>query len=76
MEPADAEDVAAEASIKAMNALHSSRHGETPFVAWLFRTAHNEMVDLFRRRSRNQEIEVAQARAHASAHVEDPETSR
>ena len=72
MEPADAEDVAAEVFIKAMKALPSYRQGQTPFVAWLFRIAHNEMVTFFRRRSRSQEVEAALARADAPALAADP----
>ena len=71
-EPADAEDLAAEVFIKAMKALPSYQPRGTPFVAWLFRIAHNEMVNFVKRRSRQSEVQQEKALASNSTSVEDP----
>lgn len=55
---ADAEDVTAEVFIKAMRALPSYRAGNTPFVAWLLRIAHNEMVNYLRKKARRSEVPI------------------
>lgn len=72
VEPPDAEDLAAEVFIKAMKALPSYQHRGTPFVAWLFRIAHNEMVNFVRGRSRHEALEQESARNGASAQAADP----
>ncbi|MDA1036096.1 MAG: sigma-70 family RNA polymerase sigma factor [Chloroflexi bacterium] len=57
-EPADAEDVAAVVFIKAMQGLPSYQDRGAPFVAWLLRIAHNEMVSFVRKRSRRREASL------------------
>ena len=57
-QPADAEDITAEVFIKAMQALPSYRTRGSPFVAWLYRIAHNELADHFKRRERRQEAQL------------------
>ena len=54
-EPADAEDVTAEVFIRAMNALPTYRTRRAPFIAWLFRIAHNQAVNHLKRRTRRAE---------------------
>lgn len=54
-EPADAEDVTAEVFVRAMNALPSYRARGVPFIAWLFRIAHNEAVNYLKKRERRRE---------------------
>ena len=49
---AEAEDVASEVFLKALESVGSYRPRGVPFVAWLFRIAHNLVVDHHRRRSR------------------------
>lgn len=48
----DAEDVTATVFMKAWEALGSYEARGTPFSAWLFRIAHNAIVDDYRRRVR------------------------
>ena len=55
-EPSDAEDLTADVFIKAMQALPSYRHQGVPFVAWLFRIAHNELANFRKRQSRRREV--------------------
>ena len=50
--PTDAEDVAEQVFLKALESLGGYKWTGVPFQAWLFRIAHNMMVDTLRRRSR------------------------
>jgi RNA polymerase sigma-70 factor (ECF subfamily) len=54
--PADAEDVTAEVFIRAMKALPSYKARGVPFIAWLFRIAHNEAVNYVKKRTRRGEM--------------------
>jgi len=49
---ADAEDVAAAAFAEAARGIDSFRYRGTPVAAWLLRIAHNETVDLLKKRAR------------------------
>ena len=55
-QPADAEDVAAEVFIRAMEALPSYQLRGLPFVAWLFRIAPNQAVNHVKKQSRRKEL--------------------
>ena len=55
-EPADAEDVTAEVFIRAMEALPKYKSKGIPFIAWLFRIAHNQAVNYMKKRTRLMEI--------------------
>ena len=48
----DAEDIAAEVFVRAFESLDSFKERGLPMEAWLFRIAHNLVVDRFRRDSR------------------------
>lgn len=50
--PADAEDLTQETFLKMVDKLPTFRWQGKPFAAWLFRIAHNGVVDLLRRRAR------------------------
>src|SRR5688500_9970024 len=50
--PTDAEDVAEQVFLKALESLGGYKWTGVPFQAWLFRIAHNMMVDTLRRRAR------------------------
>ena len=56
----DAEDIIAEVFLKAMRRIRSFewRH-ENSFAAWLFRIAHNRIVDYYRRRGQVEIVEMA-----------------
>ena len=54
-QPADAEDVTAEVFIRAMKALKSFEFRGAPFIAWLFRIAHNTAINHLKKHSRRQE---------------------
>ena len=48
----EAEDVAAQVFLKAMESLRGYKWTGIPFQAWLFRIAHNALVDHLRRRAK------------------------
>lgn len=48
----EAEDLTQEVFIKALNAIGSYKIGKTPFAAWLFRIAHNQVIDYVRKNSK------------------------
>ncbi len=50
---ASAEDIAGEVFLKALKALPSYRERGLPMGAWLFRIAHNLVVDFLRQKSKN-----------------------
>lgn len=50
--PSDAEDVAEQVFLKALESLGGYKWTGVPFQAWLFRIAHNMLVDALRRRTR------------------------
>ena len=49
---ADAEDLAAEVFLKALEAIGTFKQRGAPFASWLFRIAHNLVVDQLRRGAR------------------------
>ncbi len=50
--PAEAEDLAGEVFLKALESISSYKQRGLPFAAWLFRIAHNLVVDYVRRRAK------------------------
>jgi RNA polymerase sigma-70 factor, ECF subfamily len=55
----DAEDVTEEVFIHAFRAIDSYQVREAPFAAWLFRIAHNAVVDHYRRRGAGLTVTIA-----------------
>ena len=55
---AEAEDLAADVFLKAFEKLNTFKAKRVPFAAWLFRIAHNLVVDHLRRRSRRPTTEL------------------
>lgn len=66
----ETEDLTQEVFIKAMNAIASYKIGETPFAAWLFRIAHNQIIDYARKTGRVQIESLNEATT--SLLIEDP----
>ncbi len=52
--PSDAEDITAEVFVRMIESIHRFKWQGYPFSAWLFRIAHNLVVDYYRKRSRKQ----------------------
>jgi len=51
-----AEDITEEVFIKAWNAISSCQGKEETFSAWLYRIAHNRVIDIFRSREKEQPL--------------------
>ena len=48
----EAEDITQQVFLNALKAIHSFKWQGVPFSAWLFRIAHNQVVDYLRKRTR------------------------
>ena len=71
-ESADAEDITTEVFVRAMRALPSYRAKGRPFIAWLFRIAHNQAVNYLKKRARRREMPLLET-AETAAGSDDPE---
>jgi len=58
---ADAEDLTQQAFLKATEALGSYRWKGLPFASWLFRIAHNQVIDHFRKMSKESGVPLDEA---------------
>ena len=54
----EAEDMTQQVFVRAYESIGSYRSRGVPFSAWLFRIAHNQMVDYVRKRSKKQTISL------------------
>lgn len=52
----DAEDITGQVFLKMLEAIHSFKWKGHPFTSWLYRIAHNQIIDNFRRKNRSQTI--------------------
>ena len=52
---AEAEDLSQEVFVKALEAIGSYKWRNVPFASWLFRIAHNQIVDHLRKQTRTKE---------------------
>ena len=64
---ADAEDLTQQVFLKALESIGSYRWRGMPFSSWLFRIAHNQVVDHFRKRRKEKTLPLDEARAVSSA---------
>jgi RNA polymerase sigma-70 factor (ECF subfamily) len=55
---ADAEDIAGEVFLKALESLRSYRKRGIPMQAWLFKIAHNLVVDYLRKMSKRKTVDI------------------
>jgi RNA polymerase sigma-70 factor (ECF subfamily) len=67
---AEAEDLTQEVFIKALKAIGSYKIGKAPFASWLFRIAHNQVIDYVRKYAKNPETSLDDA--PPSVGSEDP----
>ena len=58
---AEAEDLTQEVFIKALNAIGTYKVGKTPFASWLFRIAHNQVIDYVRKNEKYQSTSLDEA---------------
>lgn len=61
---AEAEDLAEAVFLKAWEAIHRFRWQGKPFVAWLYRMAHNALIDYMRTRRPADSLDLHPDRAH------------
>ena len=66
----EAEDMAGEVFLKALQSLKSYEEREVPMQAWLFRIAHNLVVDHLRKKSKRQTVPIDESHLDAGP---DPE---
>lgn len=62
-----AEDLAADVFVKALEKLHTYQFSGVPFSAWLYRIAHNHLIDYVRAQSKKQGVSLDECFA-----VDDP----
>jgi RNA polymerase sigma-70 factor (ECF subfamily) len=55
---ADAEDIAGEVFLKALQSLKSYKERGVPMQAWLFKIAHNLVIDYFRKRQKQKTVSI------------------
>lgn len=67
----DAEDLTAQVFLKAWEAIGNYRLTERPFSAWLYRIAHNLVVDYFRMRRETMPLDDVTADEARDADLED-----
>ncbi|MBM3183116.1 MAG: sigma-70 family RNA polymerase sigma factor [Chloroflexi bacterium] len=65
----EAEDITQEVFLKALQSIGSFKWREVPFAAWLFRIAHNLVIDHMRKKSKHKTAPLEEAWAVS---VEDP----
>ncbi|MFC1978985.1 sigma-70 family RNA polymerase sigma factor [Chloroflexota bacterium] len=65
---AEAEDLASEVFLKAYKSLDSFKHRGVPMQAWLFKIAHNLLVDHQRKQSKTRTVQVDDKHQIADKH--------
>ncbi len=63
----EAEDIASEVFVKALKSLGSFEERGLPMGAWLFKIAHNLVVDYHRRRSQKQMVDLEKVEIEAES---------
>jgi len=58
---AEAEDLTQDVFIKAYEGIHSYRWRDLPFTAWLFKIAHNRLIDHIRKTSKEKKASLDEA---------------
>lgn len=57
----DAEDITAEVFVRMIESIHRFKWKGHPFSSWLFRIAHNLVVDFYRKKGRRQTVSLESA---------------
>jgi len=65
----EAEDLTQDVFIKALESIGSYQWRALPFAAWLFKIAHNRVIDRMRKQSKEKRASLEEAYAHS---MEDP----
>ena len=67
----EAEDITEDVFVKMLESIHSFRWQGHPFSSWLFRIAHNLIVDYFRRAARKKTVPLEAAAATVGTTPDD-----
>ena len=67
----DAEDITEEVFLRMLESINSFKWQGHPFSSWLFRIAHNLVVDYFRKNSRRKTAPLEEARTSIGASAQD-----
>ncbi len=70
----EAEDMTQQVFLKALKSISSFKWKDVPFSAWLYRIAHNEIVDYLRRKTRRPTAPLEDAVLHAEEEGGGPQT--
>ncbi len=54
----EAEDLTQDVFLKALGAISSYKWRQVPFSAWLFRIAHNEVIDYYRKQGKKEFVQL------------------
>ncbi len=68
---AEAEDITGDVFVKMLESIHSFKWQGHPFSSWLFRIAHNLIVDYFRRAARKKTVPLEAAAATVGTTSDD-----
>ncbi len=66
----DAEDIAGDVFLKALKSLGSYKHRGIPMQAWLFKIAHNLVVDYLRKMSKRKTVDIDNVTVGSSENLE------
>ena len=61
--PAEAEDITGDVFVRMLSSIHSFKWQGHPYSSWLFRIAHNLVVDYFRKKGRSKTVPIEEASA-------------
>jgi RNA polymerase sigma-70 factor (ECF subfamily) len=67
----DAEDLAGEVFLKALESLNSYKERGVPMQAWLFKIAHNLIVDHFRKLAKQKTVSIDTVQVKAESDLEE-----
>ncbi len=70
-DPVEAEDVTGEVFLKMLESIHSFKWQGFPFSSWLFRIAHNLVVDHFRRKGKRPTVYIDEVSQSVGAYSWD-----
>ena len=70
---ADAEDITAEVFVRMIESIHRFKWKGYPFSSWLFRIAHNLVVDFYRKKGRRRTVSLENAPPIIDAAAFDPD---
>ena len=72
----EAEDLTQEVFIKALKGISSYKIGATPFSSWLYRIAHNQVIDHIRKNEKHQSVSLDEVTSLAADSDPVEETER